>query len=126
MPFTDELILQQLSEINAALRRLEGLLQRSPDAPQMTAPSPHRFESLRDYPHVFCDEKTAAELTGMSKHFFSRLRCYGGGPPYTKLGTGKGAAVRYKVEDLAEWFENNKVRNTSQVPGQKQPTKQKR
>lgn len=36
-----------------------------------------------------------------------------------------GNAVRYKVADLLDWFERNKVGNTSQTPGTS-PNKKKR
>lgn len=119
MPFSDELILQQLNELNATLKRIENLLSNQSQQSVPTA----KTSGLKEYPYVFCDEKTASELTGLSRHWFARMRWAGGGPPYTKIGTSKGAGVRYKVADLTEWFENNKVRNTSQIPVQPKRSK---
>jgi hypothetical protein len=43
------------------------------------------------------------------------MRWAGGGPPYSKLGGGRGGSVRYKVDDLRAWFDGKKISNTSQV-----------
>ena len=40
----------------------------------------------------------------------NKLRIYGGGPPYSKLG----AIVVYDVADLDRWAEERKVSSTSQ------------
>ncbi|MBX3072871.1 hypothetical protein KF728_12790 [Candidatus Obscuribacterales bacterium] len=98
MPLTDELILQQLNDINALLKRLEILLAK----PQHEPSNALRTEmvELKSYPHQYCDEKIAAELTGMSRAWFQRMRWAGGGPQYSKMGTSKGAGVRYKVANL--------------------------
>lgn len=115
MPYTDELVLKELAELNSTLKRLENLLQNLNQHP---ADKP-----LSAYPHQYCDEKTAAELTGLSRAWFSSKRWSGGGPPYTKMGGGKRGAIRYKVSDLFEWLERHKIENTSQNPEPNRPSR---
>lgn len=43
--------------------------------------------------------REAAEFLGLSKSTLDRLRCYGGGPRYFKLGK----AVTYDPADLMAW-----------------------
>ncbi|QLF70174.1 helix-turn-helix domain-containing protein [Peteryoungia desertarenae] len=43
--------------------------------------------------------REAAEYLGLSKSTLDRLRCYGGGPRYFKLGK----AVTYDPADLKAW-----------------------
>lgn len=52
-------------------------------------------------------DAVAARL-GLSKSTLSKLRVYGGGPPYIKLS----AAVRYPEDALAEWI-SARSRHTS-------------
>lgn len=42
----------------------------------------------------------AAEYLGVSKSLLDKLRCYGGGPTYAKLG----ASVIYSTDDLDSWI----------------------
>lgn len=44
--------------------------------------------------------KDAAEYLGVSKSLLDKLRCYGGGPRYAKLG----AMVIYSTSDLDDWL----------------------
>jgi predicted DNA-binding transcriptional regulator AlpA len=44
--------------------------------------------------------RQAAEYLGMSKSFLDKMRCYGGGPTYAKLG----ASVIYNTDDLDAWL----------------------
>ena len=45
--------------------------------------------------------KELANYTGYSASFFEKLRCYGGGPPFYKIGRN----VRYQIEDVENWLE---------------------
>jgi hypothetical protein len=52
----------------------------------------------------------AADYTNISKSSLDKLRVYGGGPLYIKVG----ARVIYDRVDLDAWLEGKKVANTSQ------------
>jgi predicted DNA-binding transcriptional regulator AlpA len=54
--------------------------------------------------------KQAAEYAGLSKSSLDKLRVYGGGPLYIKVG----ARVVYDRVDLDTWLVGKKVANTSQ------------
>lgn len=47
----------------------------------------------------------AAEYLGVSKSLLDKLRCYGGGPVYSKLG----ATVIYSTADLDAWVTSKRV-----------------
>lgn len=49
--------------------------------------------------------KKAAEYLGVSKSLLDKLRCYGGGPVYAKLG----ATVLYTTADLDDWVASKRV-----------------
>ena len=51
-------------------------------------------------------EIEAAKYCGSSVSTFSKLRCYGGGPAFCKLGR----RVVYRIEDLDAWLEECVVR----------------
>jgi Helix-turn-helix domain len=52
----------------------------------------------------------AADYSGISKSSLDKLRVYGGGPPYLKVG----ARVVYDRIDLDTWLVGKKIANTSQ------------
>ena len=47
----------------------------------------------------------AAEYLGISKSLLDKLRCYGGGPTYAKLG----ATVIYSKTDLDAWLASKRI-----------------
>jgi len=49
--------------------------------------------------------RQAAEYVGVSKSLLDKLRCYGGGPAYAKLGT----SVIYNSDDLDAWVAARRV-----------------
>jgi hypothetical protein len=53
----------------------------------------------------------AADYTTISKSSLDKLRVYGGGPLYIKVG----ARVVYDRVDLDTWLVGKKIANTSQV-----------
>jgi predicted DNA-binding transcriptional regulator AlpA len=55
----------------------------------------------------------AAAYTSLSKSSLDKLRVYGSGPLYIKVG----ARVVYDRIDLDTWLIGKKVANTSQSPG---------
>ena len=50
--------------------------------------------------------RQAADYCGVSKSLLDKLRCYGGGPAYAKLG----ASVIYSTDDLDAWLAVNRRR----------------
>jgi hypothetical protein len=65
--------------------------------------------------------REAAEYLRVSPSFLAKLRCYGGGPLYSKL-TG-GHRVIYRLSDLNAWRERLLHRSTSEyeVPAKSPP-----
>ena len=53
--------------------------------------------------------RPAAKHLGLGESTLAKLRCYGGGPPFAKLGN----TVIYDIADLDAFAEARKVRNTS-------------
>jgi Helix-turn-helix domain len=51
----------------------------------------------------------AADYTGISKSSLDKLRVYGGGPPFIKVG----ARIIYDQVDLDAWLLGKRVANTS-------------
>lgn len=49
--------------------------------------------------------KQAADYIGLSKSLLDKLRCYGGGPVYAKLGS----SVVYTTDDLDAWVSARRV-----------------
>jgi predicted DNA-binding transcriptional regulator AlpA len=55
--------------------------------------------------------KEAAKYVGLSKSSLDKLRIYGGGPLFIKVG----ARVVYDKVDVDAWLASKKVANTSQA-----------
>jgi excisionase family DNA binding protein len=51
----------------------------------------------------------AARRLSLSASYLNKLRCFGGGPVFIRLGK----AVRYRPSDLDAWIDNNKRANTA-------------
>ena len=58
----------------------------------------------------------AARLLGLAPSSLAKLRCWGGGPPFLKLGR----AIRYLRSDCVAWRDARRVRNTSEAATQPQ------
>ena len=62
------------------------------------------------------NEKDAASYIGMSVSYLQHARCYGAykkqtpGPDYLKLGR----SVRYRLEDLDKWLQQNIIKHSVQ------------
>lgn len=52
----------------------------------------------------------AAIHLSLSASYLNKLRCFGGGPNFVRLGV---KAVRYLPSDLNAWIEENKRSNTA-------------
>ena len=61
--------------------------------------------------------REAAEYCGSSASPFEKLRLYGGGPVYSKIGR----RVVYRIDDLDTWLAANKRRSTSDQGGDDLP-----
>ena len=55
---------------------------------------------------VFLTEAEAAEYLRVSRSYLRKARCYGGGPRYVRIGK---RAIRYRIEDLDAWIDQNTV-----------------
>lgn len=58
------------------------------------------------------DTPAAARYCAVSKALLEKLRCYGGGPVFCRLGLGRGRIV-YLVLDLDIWLNERRRRSTS-------------
>jgi len=65
-------------------------------------------ETLLSADRLLTTEK-AAQAVGYAPRTLEDLRWRGGGPPYVKLS----GAVRYDPQDLRDWIEDRKVRDTT-------------
>ena len=54
--------------------------------------------------------RQAADVTGLAVPTLNKLRVYGGGPPYLKLGR----SVRYRLDDIHTWLNARVVSSTSE------------
>ncbi|WP_082479826.1 MULTISPECIES: helix-turn-helix domain-containing protein [unclassified Rhizobium] len=64
--------------------------------------------------------KQAAHHLGLSKSTLDKLRCFGGGPRYFKLGR----AVIYELSDLDAWKAERARCSTWGAPNDNRPTAQ--
>lgn len=53
-------------------------------------------------PERFATEKQMAEMLGMSRASLCRQRAIGSGPPWIRIGIGRGQ-IRYPVTAFADW-----------------------
>jgi hypothetical protein len=59
------------------------------------------------------DDIAAAEMLGIKPPTMRSWCCRGVGPAYVKLGTGRNAAVRYDLRDLAQFIEQGRHASSS-------------
>lgn len=62
---------------------------------------------------VTTDTAGASKRTGMSVSTLEKLRVYGGGPRFAKVGA-RGGRVVYRISDLDEWLASRIVSSTSE------------
>jgi predicted DNA-binding transcriptional regulator AlpA len=73
---------------------------------------PFRKENLpMTDPDILIDEAAFCALTALKPSTARKLRCFGGGPFFVKLGR----SVRYRRADVLAWIEARRVRSTSQA-----------
>jgi predicted DNA-binding transcriptional regulator AlpA len=61
----------------------------------------------------------AARYAGSSGSAFAKMRCYGGGPRFIKIGR----IVVYDTADLDAWLASKTFSSTSQYPASTKPAK---
>jgi hypothetical protein len=71
--------------------------------------SPPPTDPAGSAPSKALTTKAAAEIVGLAPKTLIKMRCYGGGPVFEKLGR----RVVYDIEDLRAWRRQNKRRSTS-------------
>jgi hypothetical protein len=57
----------------------------------------------------------AAEYLPLSVSWLNKLRVFGGGPEFIKLGDKPGSRVGYRMSTVNAWLEARRAANTSQV-----------
>lgn len=60
-------------------------------------------------PRAWLSVKEVVAEFGMSEPFWNKLRCKGGGPPYSKIGN----SIRYRRGDVERWFEEQQRKKTN-------------
>ena len=66
-----------------------------------------------DLPPRFLNTVEAARFLSLSRRTLEKLRCYGGGPVYRKLG----GRVVYAMADIQAWADQGRVVSTSDPRG---------
>lgn len=61
----------------------------------------------------YCDTKQAADYLQLSHSWLAKLRVYGDGPTFVKLGR----RILYRKSDLDDWASNNRRNSTSNAKG---------
>jgi predicted DNA-binding transcriptional regulator AlpA len=56
------------------------------------------------------DRKTVAKLLGISPATLKTWVCERKGPPFYKMGTGRGSRVYYQRSDVEEWLNRHAIR----------------
>ena len=57
----------------------------------------------------YLSPKEASSFLGVTVHLLQRWRTQGVGIPYIKMGSSSSSIIRYKIDDLLEYAENNKI-----------------
>lgn len=57
------------------------------------------------------DPREAARELNCSKSYLDKLRCYGGGPPFLRIGR---RMVRYQRGDAKKWAHSHRFNSTSE------------
>ncbi len=68
------------------------------------------FSNGSDTPGDLLGSEKAAERIGVSPSTLAKMRCYGNGPPYFKVGK----FVRYDSNDVDAWMRSRRYISTSQ------------
>lgn len=58
----------------------------------------------------YLSPKEASILLSVSVNLLQKWRTQGVGIPYVKMGSSSSSIIRYKVDDLLEYVENQKIK----------------
>ncbi len=61
------------------------------------------------------DTKQAAKLLGLGRSTLVKMRSFGGGPPFLKLGDGLRSRVVYDRTDLQAWLQSRRRSRTNET-----------
>lgn len=64
-------------------------------------------------PEHYITDDQAADFLSVSRSYLKKLRVYGGGPRFSRLGGSK--AIRYRVSDLIAWAHSTSATSTSEL-----------
>lgn len=56
-----------------------------------------------------------AEFLSATKSWLDQARVRGDGPPFVRIGTGRGARVGYRLIDLESWLESRVRTHTGEA-----------
>ena len=59
---------------------------------------------------VLLSPREMADLLGLTQSGFYALRRRGCGPPFVSVGGGRKPTLRYRLEDVQRWLEENTMR----------------
>ena len=54
-------------------------------------------------------ERDTADYLGVTDWWLQKQRSQGTGPAYIRIGGRKGGGIRYRVADLEQWIEANRI-----------------
>lgn len=58
---------------------------------------------------LYLSPKEASILLSVTVHLLQKWRTQGVGIPYIKMGSSSSSIIRYKIDDLLEYVENQKI-----------------
>lgn len=86
-----------------------GIARQTIDA-EGTEPAPGQAGQVKSDDDLLDPRETARELN-CSKSYLDKLRCYGGGPPFLRIGR---RMVRYRRGDARNWAHSHRFNSTSE------------
>ena len=70
-------------------------------------------QEIHENPHRVLKVAEAAVFIASTKSWLDLARLRGNGPPFVRIGTGRGARVGYRLLDLQNWLASRVCRSTS-------------
>lgn len=70
-------------------------------------------QHILENPHRVLKVAETAAFLGSTKSWLDQARLRGDGPPFVRIGTGRGARVGYRLLDLQNWLASRVRRSTS-------------
>ncbi len=69
---------------------------------------------LNNNPNRVLSVPETASFLSSTKSWLDQARLRGDGPPFVRIGTGRGARVGYRMIDLQRWLDTRVRRSTSE------------